>query len=509
MEEDLDFRGVQVPLAGSPLSVSEALLVKRPSDQRRPCVLVRTPYPKLIALEQNHGLLFAKAGYTVVVQSVRGRHGSQGRFIPFSTEEDDGQTAIDWCLRQPWCDGRLFMMGKSYEGFAAWTACNSKAQVPISGLVVSMTAADPTDWFYEGGAFRQAFAQSWGLSLPFTDENTTVEEVKELDDLARDLLALYSLPPALSPLGRLLPGYYRWLSPKSLKELETGFTSGRTIPLHMTTGWSDIFLCGSLKDIAASQRSGDRVVIGPWSHDTLGERLVGNKDYGFLATRKEFDVPADRLAWMNSCLQNGRAVTSCSYFVLGSNEWRQSESWPPTTQLYQLELQRSRPLWHIRSGEDKVKSTRCPTPGGRVHNPLLPLAGGFDCHGLLSSNRVVNLVCQPCSTSLTIAGSVQLLVTFSTVVPSLYGWLLIRTENGELDCVASAALCISPEQQSHSVTLVFNDTAVELMAGSCFVVALADSSFPEFYCPPEAPMKLSDAEINKAVLAIRVPVPHS
>jgi len=50
-------------------------------------------------------------------QDVRGRCDSDGEWEPFANEGPDGYDTIEWIARQPWCTGKVGMMGGSYGGY--------------------------------------------------------------------------------------------------------------------------------------------------------------------------------------------------------------------------------------------------------------------------------------------------------------------------------------------------------------------------------------------------------
>src|SRR5579862_5785407 len=91
-----------------------------------PAILERTPYdntnPDLIET----AAYFASNGYVFVGQDVRGRGDSDGSFVPFEQEALDGYDTIEWIAAQPWCDGRVAMMGASYAGFVQWVAARER-----------------------------------------------------------------------------------------------------------------------------------------------------------------------------------------------------------------------------------------------------------------------------------------------------------------------------------------------------------------------------------------------
>src|SRR5438445_1801249 len=90
--------------------------VFRPDDDDpHPALLQRTPYDKtFISSFSIDPFRMAEAGYTVVVQDVRGRFASDGVFEPYRHEGEDGYDTVQWVAEQPWCDGQVGMCGISY-----------------------------------------------------------------------------------------------------------------------------------------------------------------------------------------------------------------------------------------------------------------------------------------------------------------------------------------------------------------------------------------------------------
>ena len=134
-----------------------------------PTILYRTPYGKGADITPNYQA-FVDHGYAVVVQDVRGRYDSEGRFRPLDQEGRDGYDTIEWIARQPWSDGRVGMTGGSYLGIVQWKAAllnnpHLKAIFPwVSG------SDDYRDRFYSpGGALKLGNRLLWmqeNLRLP-------------------------------------------------------------------------------------------------------------------------------------------------------------------------------------------------------------------------------------------------------------------------------------------------------------------------------------------------------
>jgi hypothetical protein len=105
--------GVRVPMRdGSSLHA----VVWRPRGDVAPvsAVMELTPY----GVDHLHedGVFWASEGFAYVALDVRGRGNSDGEFVPFLRDADDGYDAVEWIARQPWCDGKVALHGGSYTG---------------------------------------------------------------------------------------------------------------------------------------------------------------------------------------------------------------------------------------------------------------------------------------------------------------------------------------------------------------------------------------------------------
>ena len=90
-----------------------------------PALLQRTPYNKGPS-NRVDAMRLARQGYVVAVQDVRGRHESDGEFVAFAQEAEDGYDTIEWLAAQPPCDGRVGTMGGSYLAYAQAAAATQR-----------------------------------------------------------------------------------------------------------------------------------------------------------------------------------------------------------------------------------------------------------------------------------------------------------------------------------------------------------------------------------------------
>ena len=106
-------------------------------DNKFPVILVRTPYNKDDATQIANA--FVPYEYVVVIQDVRGRYKSDGRWRPLVDDPNDGFDTAQWIGSQPWCDGGIGTMGSSYAGatqhaLAIGNAPYVKAMVPRNAM---------------------------------------------------------------------------------------------------------------------------------------------------------------------------------------------------------------------------------------------------------------------------------------------------------------------------------------------------------------------------------------
>src|SRR5215813_12286211 len=155
------------------------IIVVPKGARNAPILLTRTPYDASSRAERNHSSsivatlplfdeLFVADGYIRVYQDVRGKYGSEGEYVmtrplrgPLNTSNVDHSTdafdTIDWLVKNvPESNGRVGMVGSSYEGFTVVMALVNphpalKAAVPESPMVDGWMG---DDWFHYG-AFRQ------------------------------------------------------------------------------------------------------------------------------------------------------------------------------------------------------------------------------------------------------------------------------------------------------------------------------------------------------------------
>jgi len=327
---------------------------------RFPVVMQRTPYNK--ANYNANGAPFAiraaARGYIVILQDVRGRFASDGEWYPFRHEVEDGYDTVEWAAALPYSNCKVGMFGWSYLGVTQLSA--ALAQPPhLVSLFPVVTACDYYDeWTYRGGAFQQFFNESWASFrlAPDTLDRRVKKSANAMNRVWELPLGNFSFFETGS-LRDLTPYFFHWLQHPSYDDYWkqwslNGHFGKIAVPCYHVGGWYDIFLNGTLRNYMGlkahggtdAARHGQRLMIGPWYHDSASfrEGKAGEVSFAPAGCSNEED---EMLLWFDYTLKgvaSGLAEKPVRIFVMGENVWREEENWP---------LARARPArFHLHSG---------------------------------------------------------------------------------------------------------------------------------------------------------------
>jgi putative CocE/NonD family hydrolase len=313
-----------------------------------PTLLMRQPYGRDIAstVVYAHPVWWARHGYHVVIQDVRGRGDSEGEFYPFRNEGLDGAETIAWLRGHAACNGSIGMYGFSYQGSTQLLAAVEQPE-GLKCIAPHMTAADLYHgWFYHQGALRLASSLGWGVQM--LREDARRKGLRAASDRleaawanirAQAVTVPYAEHAAIADAE--LPGYVRdWFAHReagpywSEQDISTRIDRIAVPALHIS-GWYDTYLEGSIAGYVALRkgaatefaRENQYLLAGPWVHIPWGDR-VGDANLGDAAN---LDTDALLLRWFDHWLKDAGAFADeprVRYFALGKNEWRALDEWP-------------------------------------------------------------------------------------------------------------------------------------------------------------------------------------
>ena len=337
-----------------------------------PTVLVRTAYNRVPV----QGAQFARRGLAFVVQDVRGRYGSGGRWYPFVNEAADGEDTLNWLVAQPWCNGRVGMFGDSYLAATGFHAALT-GHPALCALVPRFMAGDC--WkraYYCDGAFSLGLTWSW---LCFECSASTSEAaLMPLFDVAALLRSLPIAELDVASGAGVVPWYRDYVTRNQYgphwepTDVRRHFSRVRA-PMLLIGGWYDYYAgetfrnFQALRDQAATAglRDSHRVLVGPWTHGINAATTLGELDFGAAALEEN---GATEL-WLTTLLGGGDPAdvrrAPVRIFVMGRNQWRDEWEWP---------LARARcEDWFLRAGGRLTREPPAQEPPDRYdYDPADP-----------------------------------------------------------------------------------------------------------------------------------------
>ncbi len=335
--------------------------------EKHPILLTRTPYScapygesVFTKIWNGPRKAFFQEGYIYVIQDVRGRWMSEGKFEdvrPFNPnkkandtdEATDSYDAIDWLVKNiPNNNGNLGVFGTSYPGFYATLAAHSNHPA----LKAVSPQAPVTEWFlgddfHHNGAFMLAdgFAFYSGFGKP-RPRPTTVGPTGFKFPI-EDNFEFYLKTGAVSNFTKLMgdsiqfwkdlmahPNYDQfWQDRNARKNVSVINPNIATLIVGGLFDAEDCYGAWNLyKAIETKAKNNNKIVMGPWHHGQWGQNdgtKLGNVQWG--SNTSEWYGKNIELPFFNYYLKNKGSIDQikeANIFFSGANEWRQFANWP-------------------------------------------------------------------------------------------------------------------------------------------------------------------------------------
>jgi uncharacterized protein len=498
-----------------------------------PTLLMRQPYGRDIAstVVYAHPVWFARHGYHVAIQDVRGRGGSTGEFYPFRNEGRDGGETIAWLRAHSASNGHIGMYGFSYQGATQLLAAAEQPE-GLKCIAPHMTAADLYHgWFYHHGALRLSSSLSWGIQMLREDARRQGSrtasgrlEAAWANIRAQAMHVPYGAHPAIADQG--LASYVcDWFSHREpggyweAQDISARIDRIQVPALHVA-GWFDTYLDGSiagyvaLREGAGSEfaRANQYLIAGPWVHIPWGDQ-VGEANLGEAAN---FDTDATLLRWFNHWLKNSgefEGEPQIRYFALGANEWRSAEEWP--TETHPLYV-RSAGKANSRKGDGRLAKDAPMEDEPRdvfVYEPEAPvlapggaqsLSGPFDQAAVEMGNNLLVYTSEPVARAMEIFGRARVVLYAATSAAHAdFTAKMVRvTREGRAEFLSIGIARSSwmfrdagySADEIHAWEFTLEPIAFVLEAGERLRVEIASSAFPLYDRNPstDAPPQFAD-----------------
>ena len=350
----------------------------KPASGAFPVLVERTPYGKNNETPRERSArdprpkrreevaaFFARRGYVVVIQDLRGRYRSEGRFTKYLGEAQDGHSTLAWVAAQPWCNGRIGTFGLSYAAHTQ-TALISLRPPGLAAMFLDCGGFSNAyrGGIRHGGAFELKQA-TWAYKQACLSPRAQTDPVVHAGLKSENIGDWFKAMPwkrGHSPL-KWAPEYEDYL----FEQWEHGtfdeywrqpelYAAGHYdafdgIPTHLMCGWWDPYAQTTTDNyvgISSRERGVARMVLGPWTHGERSVTHAGDVDFGSAATldaQVAEDYLALRLEWFDRWLKGKSAHEDpppVRYFRMGGGSglrnadgrldhggcWRTADDWP-------------------------------------------------------------------------------------------------------------------------------------------------------------------------------------
>ena len=347
-----------------------SIYLPKDSSEKHPILMERTPYncapygPDLYRdFWSGYKKYFLQEGYIMVVQDVRGRWMSEGKFIdvrPFKKDKKPGDTdestdafdTIDWLVKNlKGNNGKVGVFGTSYPGFYAGMAAASGHPA----LVAVSPQAPVTDWFrgddfhhngaffymdafdfYVAGGFGRPHPVPVSHELPMPDPYYSKDNYQFYLSQGADKNLLKFTGDSIPFFRELFehPNLDNWWKARNARVAQFNIRPA----ILVVGGQFDAEDCYGAWNLykairLQSPETNARLVMGPWYHEQWSSAdgtQLGNIKFGTNTSVKyqqEMIIP-----FFNHFLKDKKDpdLARATIFFTGENAWRTFDSWPTT-----------------------------------------------------------------------------------------------------------------------------------------------------------------------------------
>jgi putative CocE/NonD family hydrolase len=308
-----------------------------------PAILEMIPYRKRDGTAARDAMIhpyLAGHGYACLRVDIRGSGDSEGVLLDeyLEREQQDAVEAIEWIARQPWCTGRVGMMGISWGGFNSLQVAARRP--PQLGAIITLCSTDDRyadDAHYMGGCLLTE-NMTWGSAI---FAHAALPPDPEL--VGPDWRRLW-----LQRLEAHHPWIERWLAHQRRDDYwRQGSVcedyAAIACPVYAIGGWADAYT-NAVPRLLQHLKVPRKGLIGPWAH-AFPHLASPGPAIGFLQEALRWwdqwlkgvhtgvmDEPMLR-AWMQE------PVPPKACYDERPGRWIAEEAWPsPRIQLHELAL---------------------------------------------------------------------------------------------------------------------------------------------------------------------------
>ncbi|WP_251977978.1 CocE/NonD family hydrolase [Salinicola avicenniae] len=375
-----------IPLADGTRLAARIWMPEGAENQPVPAILEYLPYRKrdgtAVRDELTHPY-FAGHGYACIRVDMRGNGESGGlmedEYAP--QEQADALEVIDWIAAQPWCDGKLGMMGISWGGFNSLQLAALRPE-PLKAIITLCSTDDryADDIHYKGG---NMLLENLGWAATMLDFSAAVPDPALVGERWREMWQhrLDNMPLLAEPwlTHQHRDDYWKHGSIGESYHQEFGRIDAA---VYMVSGWADSYI-NTIPRMMEHLSCPKKALIGPWMHK-YPHFAIPDPAIGFLQ---------EALRWWDHWLKGTEtgimAEPPCTFYLQDGvppapkylerpGEWVRTSAWPAPADEVAIERLT---LGDDGLGQGSLTAARriaSPLTAGSLQGEYIPLWFGAD-----------------------------------------------------------------------------------------------------------------------------------
>jgi len=281
----------------------------------------------------------ADRGYNIIYAFSRGIYLSKDQITPFEFEVEDVNEIIDWITKQSWSNGKVGMIGGSYDGFSQWSAAKN-LHPALKTIIPSASVGFGIDFPMYNNCFSPYMLRWLSYVKKETDHDLFNDEKKWLSLYN----SYYKNGTAFNKLdsihGKTNPVFQKWLKHPSFDSYWLSKLPYRkdfakiNIPVLTLTGYYDADQRGAMyyyyNHIKYNKNANHYLVIGPYSHNGVVSGVEGEYKGYKIDSVANIDLEDLSYKWFDYILKGQKKPEflkdKVNYQVMGYNQWKSAPS---------------------------------------------------------------------------------------------------------------------------------------------------------------------------------------
>lgn len=284
--------------------------------------------------------LNADRGYNIIYAFSRGIYLSKDEIKPFEFEVEDVNEVIDWISKQSWSNGKVGMIGGSYDGFSQWAATKN-LHPALKTIIPSASVGFGIDFPMYNNCFSPYMLRWLTHVKKETDFETFDNEKKWLSIYN----TYYKTGIAFNKLDNLYGGtnhtFQKWLKHPSFDSYWQSKLPYKkdfakiNIPILTITGYYDADQRGAMyyynNHFKYNKDANHYFVIGPYGHSEAVSGIASDKYKGYkIDSVANIDLKEISFQWFDYILRGQEKPEfikdKVNYQVMGTNQWKSAPS---------------------------------------------------------------------------------------------------------------------------------------------------------------------------------------